>query len=185
VLLATVPGISQVSREDRRRFGDWWRFTADSTTRLFAEAFGEQTSRSRARQRPRGAAFLYGFAAEELDEATAAPSRPGLRLPHDRARRRTAARPAPDRDEPGQTREARNRSALRRPCRRIASKPSGASRTARITRRSSSGVRTSSRSTPGRRPVQRAERLAQHQVPRRQVQQHAVLEARIGRCGAR
>jgi hypothetical protein len=30
VLLATVPGISQISREDRRDWGDWWRFTTDS-----------------------------------------------------------------------------------------------------------------------------------------------------------
>ena len=40
VLLATLPGISQVSAEDRAATGDFWRFTADSAQRLFADAYG-------------------------------------------------------------------------------------------------------------------------------------------------
>jgi SAM-dependent methyltransferase len=70
VLLATLPGISQVSREDRRVFGDWWRFTADSARRLFADAFGAEHVEVTAHGNVlASAAFLYGFAAEELDEA--------------------------------------------------------------------------------------------------------------------
>jgi SAM-dependent methyltransferase len=40
VLLATLPGISQVSRYDMDRWGDYWRFTSTSAHRLFADAFG-------------------------------------------------------------------------------------------------------------------------------------------------
>jgi SAM-dependent methyltransferase len=70
VLLATVPGISQISREDRRRFGEWWRFTTESTTRLFGDAFGAEHVEVTAHGNVLvAAAFLYGFAAEELDEA--------------------------------------------------------------------------------------------------------------------
>ena len=39
VLLATVPGISQISRFDADRYGDYWRFTVDSVTRLFQPVF--------------------------------------------------------------------------------------------------------------------------------------------------
>lgn len=39
VLLATVPGISQISRYDADRYGDYWRFTTDSVTRLFQPVF--------------------------------------------------------------------------------------------------------------------------------------------------
>jgi SAM-dependent methyltransferase len=39
VLLATVPGISQISRYDADRYGDYWRFTVDSVTKLFQPAF--------------------------------------------------------------------------------------------------------------------------------------------------
>lgn len=39
VLLATVPGISQISRYDADRYGDYWRFTVDSIARLFEPVF--------------------------------------------------------------------------------------------------------------------------------------------------
>ena len=39
VILATVPGISQISRYDADRYGDYWRFTVDSVTRLFQPVF--------------------------------------------------------------------------------------------------------------------------------------------------
>jgi SAM-dependent methyltransferase len=39
VLLSTLPGISQVSRYDAERYGDYWRFTVDSVTRLFEPVF--------------------------------------------------------------------------------------------------------------------------------------------------
>ncbi|MGZ8260832.1 MAG: methyltransferase domain-containing protein [Caldimonas sp.] len=40
VLLATVPGISQMSPYDRDRWGEYWRFTAQSLGRLLGDAFG-------------------------------------------------------------------------------------------------------------------------------------------------
>ena len=40
VLLATVPGISQMSPYDRDRWGEYWRFTAQSLGRLLGEDFG-------------------------------------------------------------------------------------------------------------------------------------------------
>lgn len=39
VLLATFPGISQISRHDMGRWGEYWRFTTLSARRLFEEAF--------------------------------------------------------------------------------------------------------------------------------------------------
>ena len=39
LLLATIPGISQISRYDADRYGDYWRFTIDSVTRLFEPVF--------------------------------------------------------------------------------------------------------------------------------------------------
>jgi hypothetical protein len=70
VLLATVPGISQISREDRRDWGDWWRFTSDSVRRLFGDAYGAENVEVEAHGNVLSAAcFLYGFAAEELSEA--------------------------------------------------------------------------------------------------------------------
>lgn len=70
VLLATVPGISQISREDRRDWGDYWRFTTDSVRRLFADVFGVGNVEVLAHGNVLAAsAFLYGLAAEELDDA--------------------------------------------------------------------------------------------------------------------
>jgi SAM-dependent methyltransferase len=40
VVLATVPGISQISRYDMDRWGDFWRFTDASVKRLFEDVFG-------------------------------------------------------------------------------------------------------------------------------------------------
>jgi SAM-dependent methyltransferase len=39
VLLATVPGISQISRHDMDRWGDYWRLTSAACSRLFAKRF--------------------------------------------------------------------------------------------------------------------------------------------------
>ena len=41
-MLATLPGISPISRYDAERWGDCWRFTPQSVTRLFGDAFGAQ-----------------------------------------------------------------------------------------------------------------------------------------------
>jgi SAM-dependent methyltransferase len=68
VVLATVPGISQVSREDKRDWGDWWRFTSQGTQRLFEEAFDDVRVEAHGNVLT-AAAFLYAYAAEELTEA--------------------------------------------------------------------------------------------------------------------
>jgi len=39
-VLATMPGISHVSRFDMDRWGDFWRFTTASAVRLFGDVFG-------------------------------------------------------------------------------------------------------------------------------------------------
>jgi SAM-dependent methyltransferase len=67
VVLATLPGISQLSQYDRREWGDYWRFTGDSARRLFADVFGDE----QVEIVPYGnvlvaTAFLYGYALEDL-----------------------------------------------------------------------------------------------------------------------
>jgi SAM-dependent methyltransferase len=67
VLLATIPGISQISRVDMDRWGDYWRFTRASAQRLFGDAFATGEVQVETRGNVRAAvAFLYGIAAEEL-----------------------------------------------------------------------------------------------------------------------
>jgi len=41
VILATMGGISQISRYDMDRWGDYWRFTDASARKIFGEVFGE------------------------------------------------------------------------------------------------------------------------------------------------
>jgi hypothetical protein len=67
VLLATFPGISQISRYDMDRWGDYWRFTTLSARRLFEEVFppGKVTVRAYGNVLA-AVAFLHGLAAEEL-----------------------------------------------------------------------------------------------------------------------
>ena len=67
VALATVPGMSQVSRDDKRDWGDWWRFTSQGTERLFREAFDEVAVEAHGNVLS-AAAFLYAYAAEEVGE---------------------------------------------------------------------------------------------------------------------
>jgi FkbM family methyltransferase len=67
ILLATLPGISQVSRFDMQRWGDYWRFTPASVGRLFAEYFkpGAITTMTYGNVRS-ATALLYGLATHEL-----------------------------------------------------------------------------------------------------------------------
>ena len=70
VVLATVPGISQVSTVDDEAWGDWWRFNEKGIRKLFDESFGAgNVIVERHGNVQAAAAFLYGMAAEELDEA--------------------------------------------------------------------------------------------------------------------
>jgi hypothetical protein len=81
VLLATLPGISQISREDNRDWGDWWRFTARSAHRLFAEVYGEEhVSVHQHGNVHAAAAFLYGLAAEDVDDEALAAVDPDFHL---------------------------------------------------------------------------------------------------------
>lgn len=69
VLLATFPGISQISRYDMDRWGDYWRFTDASAQRLFGDVYGLQNVTVRTYGNVLVAcAFLHGLAAHELKE---------------------------------------------------------------------------------------------------------------------
>jgi len=67
VALVTLPGISQISRYDMERWGDYWRFTSLSAEKLFGEVFGEANVDVTLYGNVLSAtAFLYGIAAEEF-----------------------------------------------------------------------------------------------------------------------
>lgn len=67
VLLATFPGISQISRYDMDRWGDYWRFTTLSARRLLEEVFPPGCVQVEAQGNVLTAiAFLHGLAAHEL-----------------------------------------------------------------------------------------------------------------------
>jgi SAM-dependent methyltransferase len=67
VLLATVPGISQICRPDVDLWGDYWRFTSRSARRLFEEAFPAENVTVEAYGNVLSSiAFLHGLATEEL-----------------------------------------------------------------------------------------------------------------------
>lgn len=69
VLLATMAGISQVSRFDMDRWGDYWRLTTLSTSRLFDGVFPPGSVQINAYGNVLSAvAFLHGIAATELTE---------------------------------------------------------------------------------------------------------------------
>ena len=97
VALVTMPGVSQTSREDARDWGDWWRFTTASATRLFADAFGAGKVEVTAHGNVMTAcAFLYGLSAEELTAEGARVRRPGVRgADHRAGRARTGLTPRP------------------------------------------------------------------------------------------
>ena len=81
VLLATMPGMSQISRVDDAAWGDWWRFTARGVERLAAAAFGAENIEVRAHGNVMSAAaFLYGLAAEDLAESDLAREDPDYHL---------------------------------------------------------------------------------------------------------
>jgi len=67
VLLATVPGISQMSPYDRDRWGEYWRFTAQSLGRLLGEQFGSANVAVEAYGNVLAStAFLQGLCAGDL-----------------------------------------------------------------------------------------------------------------------
>lgn len=69
VLLATFPGISQISRYDMDRWGDYWRFTPLSAKYLFQEVFGRENVHVYSYGNVLSAiSFLEGITYEELTQ---------------------------------------------------------------------------------------------------------------------
>ncbi len=68
ILLATVSGISQISRYDKERWGDYWRFTTASMTRLFEPVFGGGVKVQSFGNLLAATAFLQGIAVEDLPD---------------------------------------------------------------------------------------------------------------------
>lgn len=69
-VLCTVPGISQISRFDMDRWGDYWRLTTRSARELFERSFPAGAIEVRAYGNVLAAtAFLHGFAVSELTRA--------------------------------------------------------------------------------------------------------------------
>jgi hypothetical protein len=70
VALVTVSGISQISRFDMDRWGDFWRFTDLSARRTFEDVFGVGSVGVRSYGNVfAAAALLYGLAVEDVDAA--------------------------------------------------------------------------------------------------------------------
>jgi SAM-dependent methyltransferase len=66
-VLCTVPGISQISRYDMDRWGDYWRLTERSARELFETAFPASAIEVRTYGNVLSAtAFLHGLATSEL-----------------------------------------------------------------------------------------------------------------------
>ncbi len=67
VLLATVPGITKISRPEDEEYGEWWHYTGRSLRRLAEEAFGAENVEVETYGNVLTAAgFLYGLAAADL-----------------------------------------------------------------------------------------------------------------------
>ncbi len=67
VLLATLGGISQISRYDMDKWGDFWRFTTLSAQKSFEEVFGKGHVATRSHGNVLAAiSFLEGISADEL-----------------------------------------------------------------------------------------------------------------------
>lgn len=68
--LVTVAALTQISRYDADRWGDFWRFTPDSARRLFADVFGDDHVEVQVYGNSYAAACLMkGYATEECDGA--------------------------------------------------------------------------------------------------------------------
>jgi hypothetical protein len=68
VLLATVAGISQISRYDMERWGDYWRFTTASVKRLFESVFTGSVEIESFGNAMAACAFLQGVVVEDLPD---------------------------------------------------------------------------------------------------------------------
>jgi hypothetical protein len=69
VLLVTMAGISQISRYDMERWGDYWRFTTLSAEKIFEEVFPKDCLEIDSRGNVLSSiAFLHGLSVEEIDK---------------------------------------------------------------------------------------------------------------------
>jgi hypothetical protein len=68
VLLATVAGISQISRYDMDRWGDYWRFTTASIKKIFEPVFTGGVDIESFGNAMAASAFLQGVAVEDLPD---------------------------------------------------------------------------------------------------------------------
>ncbi len=66
--LVTLAGISQISRYDMDRWGDYWRFTTMSARKAFEEVFGPGVEVSSAGNVLAATAFLQGLAVQDLPD---------------------------------------------------------------------------------------------------------------------
>jgi SAM-dependent methyltransferase len=67
VVLATLPGISQVCRDQQDKESDCWRFTDGSARRLFSDSFGATQVHVETHGNVLAAtAFLYGLCVQDL-----------------------------------------------------------------------------------------------------------------------
>ncbi len=66
--LVTLGGISQISRYDMDRWGDYWRFTSKSAALAFGEVFGANVEVSTYGNAAAACAFLQGLAVEDLPD---------------------------------------------------------------------------------------------------------------------
>jgi SAM-dependent methyltransferase len=66
VFLGTVSGISQISRYDMDRWGDYWRFTTLSLERMLGEVFGSKVEVKSFGNALAAQALLQGIAVEDL-----------------------------------------------------------------------------------------------------------------------
>ena len=70
VLLATVAGISQISRYDMDRWGDFWRFTDASLRGLFVPVFAGGVQIESHGNALAACSFLQGLAVEDLPDSS-------------------------------------------------------------------------------------------------------------------
>jgi len=67
ILLATVSGMAQISREDFEQWGEYWRFTSLSVRLLFEDVFPKENVKVRSYGNVLAAiSFLEGLATEDL-----------------------------------------------------------------------------------------------------------------------
>jgi len=69
VLLVTLPGISQISRYDMERWGDYWRFTTLSAQKTFEEVFPKDSVQVDSYGNVLSSiAFLHGLSVEDINK---------------------------------------------------------------------------------------------------------------------